>query len=199
MGLSVDRKRALSPEQQKLFDSGLALAKQRTRWWSYVCRGDFHEVYSWALVGLMQAALKYEPGAATFATYAAHRIRGAILDGIRNERGVGKSDRPETMRARTAAAGLLGYDDDELVVLDQAPGAEEQLIELQEQMRGRLREDLNAALDSLPSRERHLLRGHYFEGRKYMDMAPEVGLSRSQVSRVKDRGLKMMREALGAK
>lgn len=45
---------------------------------------DPEEMQAWGLEGLIRAAAKYDPErGVSFATYALHRIRGSILDGLR--------------------------------------------------------------------------------------------------------------------
>jgi RNA polymerase sigma factor FliA len=52
------------------------------------------------------------------------------------------------------------------------------------------------ALDLLPEQERHLIRGHYIEGRNFDEIAKELGLSKSWASRLHTRALGRLRETL---
>ena len=65
-----------------------------------------------------------------------------------------------------------------------------------------LKSELNArvtkALDSLPEKERALVRGHYLEGRRFDEIARELGVSKSWASRMHTGALKLLREALEA-
>lgn len=57
---------------------------------------DFDEYLQWARLGLMESVDRYEPGqGAQFKTYAAHRIRGAMLNGLETA-----SERNQQARAR---------------------------------------------------------------------------------------------------
>jgi RNA polymerase sigma factor for flagellar operon FliA len=52
------------------------------------------------------------------------------------------------------------------------------------------------AIASLPEQERFLIQGHYIEGRRFDELAAELGLSKSWASRLHTRALGRMREAL---
>jgi RNA polymerase sigma factor for flagellar operon FliA len=54
------------------------------------------------------------------------------------------------------------------------------------------------ALETLPERERALVRGHYIEGRRFDEIAVELGVSKSWASRMHSKALEQLREALEA-
>src|SRR5699024_3279520 len=58
---------------------------------------------------------------------------------------------------------------------------------------------LEAAMDHLTGRERHIIRLRFFEGRTQMDVAKDVGISQAQVSRLEKHALKVMRQYLSEK
>jgi RNA polymerase sigma factor (sigma-70 family) len=59
------------------------LARRLARVYARRCPGLADEVESAAMLGLVLAARDYDPRGAAFATYAAPRIRGAVLDALR--------------------------------------------------------------------------------------------------------------------
>lgn len=75
---------------------------------------DFDEYLQWARLGLMESVDRYEPGqGAQFKTYAAHRIRGAMLNGLetaseRNQQAMARkrliADRLESVKAHAQEA-----------------------------------------------------------------------------------------------
>lgn len=75
---------------------------------------DFDEYLQWARLGLMESVDRYEPGqGAQFKTYAAHRIRGAMLNGLetaseRNQQAMARkrliADRLESVKAHAQDA-----------------------------------------------------------------------------------------------
>jgi RNA polymerase sigma factor for flagellar operon FliA len=76
---------------------------------------------------------------------------------------------------------------------DEATATPEQTLLRREQ-----KERVVKALDSLPEQERALVRGHYIEGRRFDEIARELGVSKSWASRMHTRALGLLREALEA-
>lgn len=186
---------------------------------------DLDELIAFGLRGLVEASRRFDPSRGVqFNTFAYYRVRGAILDGVRDmaylprrahaiRRAVEAGDRvledlgesraaapPGTRTTREDAAAAI---DDTLGKLSAAyvmasvgqdlePPAtpEEELLEVAEADRVR------AALDVLPERERALVEGFYFEGRRFDEVARELGISKSWASRLHTRALGRLREAL---
>ncbi len=78
---------------------------------------DLDDLVAWGTLGLLDALGKYEPArAAPFSSYARFRIRGAILDHLREIDWVPRSVREKTgrrasaqrARSRSRSAGLPG-------------------------------------------------------------------------------------------
>jgi len=74
------------PHVRERFNSALHLVPPLAKW----CRsklslaGDLRELVSYGQFGLFDAALRYDPSQGVpFAAFARYRIRGAILDGVR--------------------------------------------------------------------------------------------------------------------
>jgi RNA polymerase sigma factor for flagellar operon FliA len=175
--------------------------------------------------GLLEAKERFDSSkGVTFRTFAYYRVRGAVLDGVRKSSYMPRrayarlkaaevldgeseaisetlaatpemrSDIAANVRAidailgRVAAAYSLAgaaaeFDDRENTL-------EEDLIS---------RETKNAAIqaiDTLPERERILIRGVYLEERPMDDLAKELGLSKSWVSRLHSRALDILREMI---
>lgn len=58
------------------------------------------------------------------------------------------------------------------------------------------RTELRAALETLPEREAALVRGYYFEGRRFDHVAEELGISKSWASRLHQKALDRLKAAL---
>ena len=58
------------------------------------------DLIGWGNVGLVDAARRFDPAKASFRSFARHRIRGAILDGLRSEDSVSRADRQRFRRAQ---------------------------------------------------------------------------------------------------
>lgn len=185
----------------------------------------FDDLVAAGFLGLVEAETRFDPSRGVlFATFAHYRIRGAMIDHIRKSASLSRrayahmryssaadsvaeevaelraaapesrADLPstialleETLHKFTAAFVLacLGHDD------DHAAGDPEQTFTHREH-----EELVRRAVDSLPARERTLILGHYFEGRRFDDVAAELGVSKSWASRIHARALDSLRHAL---
>jgi RNA polymerase sigma factor for flagellar operon FliA len=58
------------------------------------------DLIGWGNVGLVDAARRFDAAKSSFRTFAKHRIRGAILDGLRSEDSVSRADRQRFRRAQ---------------------------------------------------------------------------------------------------
>ncbi len=173
--------------------------------------------------GLIEARDRYDPSRGIqFNTFAYYRIRGAILDGVRKSAlmsrrayaslraaeaalAVGEEvgdKRAADPAARGDVARTVETLHDTLTKLtagfllasvgqdQETPTPEEVLLE--DETRTRVR----GALASLPERELALVRGFYFEGRRFDEVADELGISKSWASRLHTKALERLREAL---
>jgi len=167
-------------------------------------RGDLDDLIAFGFGGLLEARHRFDPGRGIrFQTFAYHRVRGAMLDGVRkmsqlprraHERLQAAADTTPTaapttldkaftrMSSLTTATVLQGRFGDE------SPEA----VLLKNESVTRLLQ----ALPSLSPRQRVLVRGFYFEGRSIDTMARELGISKSWASRLHTNALQELREAL---
>lgn len=175
--------------------------------------------------GLLEARQRYEASRGVrFRTFAYYRVRGAMFDwlraqGFHSRRAwdqirqaesadlVGESvaeqraadPRARTDRKRTAASlegavakltttfvmAAVGQDQMEV-----EPEAEAALIGQQTAAQVR------AAIEGLPEREQALLRGFYFENRRFDEVAGELGISKSWASRLHTKALETLKKRL---
>lgn len=178
----------------------------------------YEEFEQFAMVGLIEAVDRYQPGrGAQFTTYANARIRGAILSGLQHlsERQEQIAWRRRIMRERAAtlapesfapdgapqlldellavAAGLaLGalLDGSGMMVgpEDSLPGNAYAQLELQE-----LRAQLWPLLDRLTERERDVIRMHYVESCDFTEIGARLKLSKGRISQLHRQGLARLR------
>jgi RNA polymerase sigma factor for flagellar operon FliA len=154
-------------------------------------RIDLEDLEGHGTEGLLQAARRYDPRrGASFATFAGHRIRGAMLDAVR---ALGRYSRREVAayRARpqpAAPAPATATEPDS--VASPEPGPDE--IALARERRRRVR----AAVGALSGHERHFIHRMYFDGALLTAAGGELGLSKSWASRVHARAVGRLRAAL---
>lgn len=178
---------------------------------------EFEEYRQYALVGLIESIDRYDPSyGAMFKTYAGHRIRGAILNGIerhnelqqqisartrlREERykdlmeEIGQEQEDPFARLVDTAIGLaIGYMlEDSGLFRHEETGYEDNAYrqyELDELVRL-----VRSLVDTLPEQERAVIRGHYLDQMRFDEIAVRMGLTKGRISQIHHRALKRMRE-----
>ncbi|NOY91004.1 MAG: sigma-70 family RNA polymerase sigma factor [Deltaproteobacteria bacterium] len=190
-------------------------------------RGEMDDLLAAGFQGLVEAQGRYDAGRGVkFNTFAYYRIRGAIIDWVRQQ---GFHSRRAWQRVKAAeAVDLLG----ESVVQERASdpaarrdrgrtaasldgamdkitaafvmaavGQDEQTTDQtpeSELLGGEQGEALRQAVSRLPDRERTLLLGFYFQDRHLEDVAAELGISKSWASRLHTRALNLLGKQLRA-
>jgi len=168
--------------------------------------GELEDLVAYGFGGLLEAKRKFdESRGVRFKTYAYHRVRGAMLDGVRKMAPLPKRAAEEVRAhercAPTAApspldrafmrisASLTSASPLHGRYGDQSP---ESILLRQESIVCVLR-----ALERLPERHRVLIRRRYFEGCTLDEVARELGVSKSWASRLHGQALAKLRAELG--
>ncbi len=152
----------------------------------------FDDLISIGAVGLIKAVRSYKPESGTsLSTYAARCIENEILMCLRQSR---------KQQADVSLNEPLGTDKDgNAVTFADLLGTDPDLVE--DEVRRRITlQSVRRALPSLPQRERRVLSLRYGLEDGVMhpqhEIAQELGISRSYVSRVEKHGIELLREAL---
>jgi RNA polymerase sigma factor for flagellar operon FliA len=178
---------------------------------------EFAEYLQYAIVGLIECVDRFTPGQeATFRTFSAARIRGAVLDGVgrMSERQQQIGARQRMLAERTGALarqrrtdnvfdyladvalGLAcGYmlEGTALYIDQDLPVAENQYtrIELHQlQMR------MKALIDELPDGERSVIRHHYLNQLPLTAIAQLLSLSAARITQLHASALARLRKAV---
>lgn len=123
-----------------------------------------------------------------FEWYARVRIRGAILDELREQDWITRRARQQ-LRADDVRPTLLAFDD--------LPDGEPATRYASESPDGALtRRDLERAVAALPERERRIVSLHYFQGVQLKHIAVELGVSEPRISQLHSRAIARLRETL---
>jgi RNA polymerase sigma factor for flagellar operon FliA len=166
------------------------------------CRGaDREDLVAWGVVGLVQAARRYRGDrGASFGAYAARRVRGQILDALRERD-------PLTRSARRAyRAAQRASEDGGVAAAANPPYVEvslDRIGDVAEVQRAPEHRDerwpiVASALRDLAPLERRVLVLSYGRGLTLREIGSEIGLSESGVCRLRARALARMRSACAA-
>lgn len=187
---------------------------------------EIDDLIAYGQIGLLQAIGTYDPSLGRkFVTFAWHRIRGAILDGLGTmawfDRGMFERGMYETAASPAAsppassADPVGGSDGQQATAAVPASGRPrgsrtrpvwnpldtEQLAGLdagpdQRVQDGEMIAFLRLLIATLPEREAALVHGVFFEGRTLTEAARRVGISTAWASRLQARTLADLRVAL---
>lgn len=186
---------------------------------------DLDDLIAFGNQGLLEAKSRFDPTRGVqLNTFAYYRIRGAVLDGVRRMAylprrihrkvreaealdlvtepiGEARAASPEAKADREATAQAL---DDALsrvtagyLMAAVGQGEEDQPDTPEEELVGaETRARVEKALETLPEREQALVRGFYFDGRQFDEVAKELGISKSWASRLHAKALDLLRDVL---
>ena len=168
------------------------------------CRGaDREDLVAWGVVGLVQAARRYRDDAgAPFAAYAARRVRGQVLDALRERDPLTRSARRAYREARELDAALpqpvieVSLDRCVAAGFDPFEGGSDRAREVrpgrtrrsEQQWRRVVRE-----LRRMEPIERKVLVLSFARGLTLREIGTQVGLSESGVCRLRARALRHVR------
>lgn len=186
---------------------------------------SFGEFMQLASLGLIEAVDRFSlsDGRASFRTYAAHWIRGAVIDGLRTQTEVhaqidarrqSQRDRLRSLKdgqeqggqalgarevfnrlADVAVGVALGFMLDDIRMYREGDGVAEDRCGADLEAR-RMRVLLETSARALPPKERLLIEKHYFEGLKFEEIASLMALSKGRVSQLHKQALGLLRSAL---
>lgn len=170
------------------------------------------------VTGLIEASRRYDPSRGVkFTTFAAYRVKGAIIDAIRkmqpyDRRSYAKMrEARQRSRVEDAKLGdegtisstsrlneLLGALAPELIAAELAATDELRALYCPEEsyLDEELKRELARLVAELPPREKFLVRDVYLQERPLAEAAAELGLSSSWASRLLQRALDRLRAEL---
>jgi RNA polymerase sigma factor for flagellar operon FliA len=186
---------------------------------------ELAEVVSWGQSGLLAASQRYEPSLGVpFPAFARFRIRGAILDGVRQSANLSRRTHQrvcahQRANAYAESAGLSETGGDaEQGLRDHLAGmataiatgllfdggwddgtcvAVDHTPSPEERcLRVEAADGVRAAVNRLPSVEAHVIRRMYFEDQRLEDVARELGSSKTSMCRVHVRAIQRLTRLL---
>jgi len=163
-----------------------------------------------ATLGLIEAADHYDPARGVeFRTFARHRVRGAVFDGLREiwdqhlVSPTREADRSESLDSEQSdplesfvswTVGLgIGHLLDSAASLDLAGPSRTPYAELEQ---NQIQILLRQAVDLLPERERLIVTMHYFQHIAFTEIASYLGVTKGRVSQLHRQGIGRLRLCL---
>lgn len=177
------------PECEQLVLSHLYLVRMMAR--RHIVRApktvDCAELESIGALGLMEAAARFNPDAGVlFATFAGHRVQGAILDQMRQHGPYSREDHRrlesgEDLRPRV----VFDSDIEDTRTVPPAEGPDPFLTPR-----------LRAAVANLPRRERQIIVWRFWHGLTREQCARQLPVSESRIYQLERRALERLRDAI---
>ena len=165
---------------------------------------DVGDLESVGLMGLMDAADRFDPKkGAKFETYAAFRIRGAILDELRSQDWVPRSVRDKAKNDADAIQYAMVYIDDmtpSAAAAVRESDAEEKtsfaINPIDEIARKETRGMLEELFRDLTDHERTIMSCYYFRGLNMKEVAEILDLSEPRICQLHSRAILKLRTSL---
>lgn len=152
---------------------------------------EINELINDGVLGLYTALERYDPSRHVgFSTYAGHRIRGAMLDGLRR-----RDPLPRALRRahKTSEGGGIQFHDlDEALMVPADEDASPETLVLDNDLRRRVW----CGLEALPPRDRQILELRMVRGWPLRAVAQQLSLSITRVAEIQTRGLERLRRYL---
>jgi RNA polymerase sigma factor for flagellar operon FliA len=178
---------------------------------------EFNDYFQYAMIGLIEAVDRYAiDRGAEFRTFATHRIRGAILNGVeklceRQQQITARSRLREERRAEMsqvlseikdpflrltemAIGTAIGFMLEDSTMFQESEPAVEDSIYRSNELRD-LARVLESLVDKLPESERQVIRYHYFQQISFEDIGKLVKLTKGRISQIHRSALLRLREA----
>lgn len=154
---------------------------------------DRDELVSLGALGWAEARARFDASRGVpFAGFAAMRIRGAILDGLRACDTLSRGERKRAKADCEPTAQRIVSDESEVDAAIAADADASEILQNEE-----LRAELRAALDQLPARERYIVQRHFFDDVPMRALGLELGVTESRISQIVTATIGKLRSTLG--
>jgi RNA polymerase sigma factor for flagellar operon FliA len=181
-----------------------------------ISKDAWHDCTQNALIGLIEAIDRFDPDRKVpFQSFARHRVRGAVFDGLRSLyvgtiSTQGAQDTGDILRERIESLGEHAIPDpiEEFVSITVGLGLG-MILDMQSMPGYSAPSDAYAKLESeqlstalalqvakLPERDRLILNLHYYHHVPFVDIAEELRITKGRVSQLHKRALDRLRQEL---
>jgi RNA polymerase sporulation-specific sigma factor len=154
------------------------LLKSRMPW------AELDELLQWGAIGMLEATKRFDASLGIeFQAFAARRIRGAMIDGLRKEGALRRGE------------SLFDPDVVDSAALKGGTSPEDPLAQL---MRSDNRTNLVEALRHLPALEYKVVALHFYDDMNNREIAAILSISEGYASRIRKRALEILAASLQA-
>jgi RNA polymerase sigma factor for flagellar operon FliA len=151
---------------------------------------ELNELIALGALGVVEARRRYDgQRGVPFAAFAAMRIRGAMLDGLRSEDLVSRSERSR-IRAGECSASMTEVELQDELTESRQEAVDERLARL-----GEIAE-LRRLLPKLPEREQLVLQRHFFEELPLKVIGEQLGVTESRVCQIVSAAVSRLRNLM---
>lgn len=193
---------------------------------SFPVNVEFEELVSYGIIGLLEAADRYDPRRkVSFVTFSYYRIKGAVFDGLRQmgiltrtpndawarreavlndltqtaaddetESAADVDDEIETVRKYVDSlipAYLLSLSEEKTPDVADARELPNEIVEFRETVKL-----VRETVSELPEKERHIIESLYFKHLSTTELAKQMGVNKSWVSRLHSKAVDRLRQRL---
>jgi RNA polymerase sigma factor for flagellar operon FliA len=151
------------------------------------------ELVSLGALGWVEARARFDKSRGVpFAGYAATRIRGAILDGLRAVDTLSRGDRKRAKAGSEPTAPRIVNDESQVDAAVAADADASDVLQ-HEQMR----QELRTEIEKLPARDRYVLSRHFFDDVPMRALGVELGVTESRISQIVTAAVGKLRQQFG--
>jgi RNA polymerase sigma factor for flagellar operon FliA len=157
---------------------------------------DREELVGLGTLGWAEARMRFDRSRGVpFVGFAAARIRGAILDGLRRSDTLSRGDRRRAQQTNEPTLPRIVNDPAEVEAAMDRAGEASDISDLlaQQEMVDELRESLG----KLPERERFVLLRHFFDDAPMRVVGAELGVTESRISQIVSAAIERLRGSFG--
>jgi RNA polymerase sigma factor FliA len=173
-------------------------AKQAAAMYGLPPSVDADDLVTCGVIGVVDAWTRFDAERdVPFEAYAVRRVKGAVVDAIRAADWVPRKTRERARRTGEAVVALVSIDATaaasgarpfaDVLPDSSCPNPDAHLLEVDTM------DELRAALNRLPERERLIVTSHYFDRTLLGDIGIALGVSASRVSQLHNRALRSLR------
>jgi RNA polymerase sigma factor (sigma-70 family) len=176
-----------SSDGQELFENYKSMAVSTAGYYARKCSPfiSFDDFRQWGLIGLWDACCRFTGPREEFRFYAKSRIRGQILDGIRNW--------VPQRRQRTKSGVMPKFTELDYHTMASTDPPLDEVVHARIELKKILE-----SLDLLTERELYIISSYCFEDQPLREIAKQLGLTEARVSQLKDMALNKMVSASSA-